>query len=94
MGCMRSSKLEDGRSFHLRKSLQASATKPIEAAITMMTVSVVRVILLLLVVAPVIEAPAVEVGWEVSVAVMNAVVVWREVLTWVSLVSSAAVWVG
>ncbi len=94
MGCMRSSKLEDGRSFHLRKSVQASATKPIEAAITMMTVSVVRVILLLLVVAPVIEAPAVEDGWEVSVAVMNAVVVWREVLTWVSLLSSAAVWEG
>lgn len=45
MGCIRSSKFEDGRSFHLRKRVQASAMKPIEAAMTMMTVRVVRVIL-------------------------------------------------
>ena len=48
MGCMRSSKDEDGRSFHLRKRVQASATAPIEAATAMITVSVVLVTLLAL----------------------------------------------
>lgn len=86
--------MEDGRSFHLRKSVQARATKPIDAAITMMTVSVVRVILLLLVEALLTEAPALALGWEVSVAVTSMVVVWREVPVWVSVLSSAAVWVG
>ena len=76
MGCMRSSKLEDGRSFHLRKRVHARAMKPIEAAITMMTVSVVRVILLLLEVAPEVEAPDEAEGWSVSEAVTILVAVW------------------
>ena len=34
MGCMRSSKLEDGRSFHLRKMVQIRAPPPMHPAIT------------------------------------------------------------
>ena len=45
MGCMRSSKLDEGRSFHLRKRVQARKIPPIEAATATMTVRVVRVIL-------------------------------------------------
>lgn len=41
MGCMRSSKLDEGRSFHLRKRVHASAMKPRDAAMTMITVRVV-----------------------------------------------------
>ncbi len=41
MGCIRSSKLEDGRSFHLRKRVHARTMKPMDAAMTMITVSVV-----------------------------------------------------
>ena len=45
MGCMRSSKLDEGRSFHLRKRVQARKIPPIEAATATITVRVVRVIL-------------------------------------------------
>lgn len=44
MGCMRSSKLEDGLSFHLRMIVQPTTAAATDAATAMRTVKVVRVI--------------------------------------------------
>lgn len=45
MGCMRSSKCDEGRSFHLRKSVQLTATRPTVEAMTTIMIRVLRVIL-------------------------------------------------
>ncbi len=77
MGCMRSSKLEDGRSFHLRKRVHASATPPMEAATATITVRVVLVTLLSLgsFAAPTVLAPVLAEGSALSVAVTILVAV-------------------